>query len=148
MLGQESEELAEDDFADAIPASAVTEGMTVLIDDGEGNERAATVFAVTVIRDKDTGDVTETTLTFNGTGRVKNHITYGASRGGDLARTRQNPHTRLSLYATSIGEPMPNNNIPSERRDNPTARIALGDLLGHTGAPALLWTGPPTDAGD
>lgn len=43
---------------------------------------------------------------------------------------------------------MPNNNIPSERRDNPTARIALGDLLGHTGAPALLWTGPPTDAGD
>ncbi len=77
VLGQESEELAEDDFADAIPASAVTEGMTVLIDDGEGNERAATVFAVTVIRDKDTGDVTETTLTFNGTGRVKNHITYG-----------------------------------------------------------------------
>ena len=59
VLGQESEELAEDDFADAIPASAVTEGMTVLIDDGEGNERAATVFAVTVIRDKDTGDVTE-----------------------------------------------------------------------------------------
>jgi hypothetical protein len=36
-----------------------------------------TVAAVTVIRDKDSGAVTETTLTFNGTGRVKNHITYG-----------------------------------------------------------------------
>ncbi|MDI9915400.1 FtsK/SpoIIIE domain-containing protein [Rhodococcus sp. IEGM 1379] len=68
---------ADDDIADAIPASAVTEGMTVLIDDGHGNEYAATVFAVTIIRDKDTGNVTETTLTFHGTGRVKNHITYG-----------------------------------------------------------------------
>ena len=80
--------------------------MTVLIDDGEGNERAATVFAVTVIRDKDTGDVTETTLTFNGTGRVKNHITYGPHEVVILPEPRQNPHTRLSLYATSIGEPM------------------------------------------
>ncbi|NMM90372.1 AAA family ATPase [Rhodococcus sp. SRB_17] len=68
---------APDDDFDAIPAHAVTEGMTVLIDDGHGNEHEATVFAVTVIRDKDTGNVTETTITFNGTGRVKNHITYG-----------------------------------------------------------------------
>ncbi|OQM78032.1 FtsK/SpoIIIE domain-containing protein [Rhodococcus sp. 66b] len=68
---------AGDDFADAIPASAVTEGMTVLVDDGRGNERPATVAAVTVIRDEDSGAVTETTLTFHGAGRVKNHITYG-----------------------------------------------------------------------
>ncbi|NRI64849.1 AAA family ATPase [Rhodococcus sp. MS16] len=68
---------AVDDDVDAIPAHSVTEGMTILVTGEDGTEHEATVFAVTVIRNKDTGDVTETTITVGGTGRVKNHITYG-----------------------------------------------------------------------
>lgn len=67
----------DDDVADAIPASAITEGMVVLIDDGQGSEVPVTVDAVTVIRDKDTGDVLETTLSINTGGRVKTNVHYG-----------------------------------------------------------------------
>ncbi|WP_213578466.1 FtsK/SpoIIIE domain-containing protein [Rhodococcus sp. USK13] len=67
----------DDDFADAIPAAAVTEGMVILLDDDQGNEVPVTVDTVTVIRDKDTGDVLETTLSINTGGRVRTNVHYG-----------------------------------------------------------------------
>nr|WP_271209482.1 FtsK/SpoIIIE domain-containing protein [Rhodococcus wratislaviensis]GLK34033.1 hypothetical protein GCM10017611_08760 [Rhodococcus wratislaviensis] len=66
-----------DSPADAIPASAVTEGMVILLDDDQGNEVPVTVDAVTVIRDKDTGDVLETTLSIGTGGRLKTNVHYG-----------------------------------------------------------------------
>ncbi|MFF0818077.1 FtsK/SpoIIIE domain-containing protein [Rhodococcus sp. NPDC003318] len=67
----------DDDFADVIPASAVEAGMTVLVDDDNGELVPVTVAAVDVRRDGK-GDVTSTVLTV-GTGRVKTRITFDAS---------------------------------------------------------------------
>ncbi|MCE4267215.1 FtsK/SpoIIIE domain-containing protein [Rhodococcus globerulus] len=64
----------DDDFADVIPASAVKAGMTVLIDDEDGELVPVTVDSVDVSRNAK-GDVTETVLIV-GTGRVKTRITF------------------------------------------------------------------------
>lgn len=64
----------DDDFADVIPASAVEAGMTVLIDDEDGELVPVTVDSVDVSRNGK-GDVTETVLTV-GSGRVKTRITF------------------------------------------------------------------------
>ncbi|EME56006.1 putative FtsK/SpoIIIE family protein [Rhodococcus ruber BKS 20-38] len=66
---------AEDEVADAIPASQVTEGMTVLIDDGTSHLVAVTIHAVEVTYDPHTGDVRETTLTIR-EGRRNTAITF------------------------------------------------------------------------
>ncbi|WP_374111279.1 FtsK/SpoIIIE domain-containing protein [Nocardia sp. JCM 34519.1] len=68
----------EDDLADAIPASAVTEGMAILVDDGTGGLAEVTAEAVTVVRDKD-GDVLETRIVIGTTGRVKTTVTFTAT---------------------------------------------------------------------
>ncbi|ABG99737.1 possible DNA translocase (plasmid) [Rhodococcus jostii RHA1] len=68
-----------DDFADAIPASAVTEGMVILLDDDDGDQVPVTVDTVTVMRDKDTGDVLETVLSINTGGRVKTTVHFDAT---------------------------------------------------------------------
>ncbi|MGJ5671754.1 FtsK/SpoIIIE domain-containing protein (plasmid) [Rhodococcus aetherivorans] len=65
----------EEEVADAIPAAQVTEGMTVLIDDGTAHLVAVTVHAVEVTYDPHTGDVRETTLTIR-EGRRNTAITF------------------------------------------------------------------------
>ncbi|MDI9979362.1 FtsK/SpoIIIE domain-containing protein [Rhodococcus sp. IEGM 1307] len=67
----------DDDFSDVIPASAVEAGMTVLVDDDNGELVAVTVDSVDVRRGTK-GEVIETVLTV-GTGRVKTRITYDAT---------------------------------------------------------------------
>ncbi|SCY76045.1 hypothetical protein SAMN02799641_02871 [Rhodococcus erythropolis] len=89
---------------------AITEGITVLVDDRHGNEHPANVAAVTVIRDKDSGAVTETTLAFNGTGRVKNHITYGPHEVVLLPApdtTAAAPGHRSAGFADTPAQPSP-----------------------------------------
>ncbi|MFV9452375.1 FtsK/SpoIIIE domain-containing protein [Rhodococcus sp. NM-2] len=68
-----------DDFADAIPAAAVTEGMVILLDDHNGDQVPVTVDTVTIARDKDTGDVLETVLSINTGGRVKTTVHFDAT---------------------------------------------------------------------
>ncbi|WP_063045016.1 FtsK/SpoIIIE domain-containing protein [Nocardia pseudovaccinii] len=70
---------SDDDAADAIPASAVTEGMTILVDDEDSNLVPVTAEQVTVIRDETTGAVTETRIVIATSGRVKTtlHFTVG-----------------------------------------------------------------------
>ena len=68
------EQPMDDDFADVIPASAVEAGMTVLIDDENGELVPVTVDSVDVSRNTK-GDVTKTVLTV-GSGRVKTRITF------------------------------------------------------------------------
>ncbi|MFD6058247.1 FtsK/SpoIIIE domain-containing protein [Rhodococcus wratislaviensis] len=65
-----------DEFADAIPASAVTEGMVILLDDDNAHQVPVTVDTVTIVRDKDTGDVLETVLSVNTGGRVKTTVHF------------------------------------------------------------------------
>ncbi len=67
----------DDDLPDVIPASAVEAGMTVLIDNEDGELVPVTVDAVDVSRSAD-GTVTETVLTV-GSGRVKTRITFDAT---------------------------------------------------------------------
>lgn len=67
----------DDDFADVIPASSVTAGQTVLIDDEAGELVPVTVDAVDVRRGT-RGEVVETVLTV-GTGRVKTRIAFDAT---------------------------------------------------------------------
>ncbi|AHD24008.1 ATPase AAA (plasmid) [Rhodococcus pyridinivorans SB3094] len=67
----------DDDFADVIPASSVTAGQTVLIDDEAGELVPVTVDAVNVHRGT-RGEVIETVLTV-GTGRVKTRIAFDAT---------------------------------------------------------------------
>ncbi|MEV8194940.1 MULTISPECIES: type IV secretory system conjugative DNA transfer family protein [Rhodococcus] len=67
----------EDDFADVIPASSVTAGQTVLIDNEDGELVPVTASAVDVRRGS-RGEVVETVLTV-GTGRVKTRITFDAT---------------------------------------------------------------------
>jgi len=68
---------ADDDFADAIPASSVTAGQTVLVDDSGGELVPVTVDDVEVRRNKK-GEVISTVLIV-GTGRVKTRITFDAT---------------------------------------------------------------------
>ena len=68
-----------DDFADAIPAAAVTEGMVILLDDDNGDQVPVTVDTVTIARDKDTDDVLETVLSINTGGRVKTTVHFDAT---------------------------------------------------------------------
>lgn len=70
-------EAEDDDFADAIPASSVQAGQTVLIDDDDGELVPVTVDDVEVRRNKK-GEVTSTVLIV-GTGRVKTRITFDAT---------------------------------------------------------------------
>ncbi|MCD2114384.1 AAA family ATPase [Rhodococcus rhodochrous] len=82
MLKEEPEsapepEAEDDDFADAIPASSVQAGQTVLLDDEDGELVPVTVDDVEVRRNKK-GEVTSTVLIV-GTGRVKTRITFDAT---------------------------------------------------------------------
>ena len=70
-------EAEDDDFADVIPASSVTAGQTVLIDNEDGELVPVTVDAVDVRRGPK-GEVTSTVLTV-GTGRVKTRIAFDAT---------------------------------------------------------------------
>lgn len=65
----------DDDLADAIPASAVTAGMTVLIDDDDRGLIPVTVEAVDVVRDS-AGDVVQTRLIIATNGRAKLTATF------------------------------------------------------------------------
>ncbi|MEE2061593.1 type IV secretory system conjugative DNA transfer family protein [Rhodococcus artemisiae] len=73
----EPEPELDDDFADAIPASSVTAGQTVLIDDEDGELVPVTVDDVEVRRGRK-GEVIETVLIV-GTGRVKTRIVFDAT---------------------------------------------------------------------
>lgn len=70
-------EVEDDDFADAIPASSVQAGQTVLLDDSGGELVPVTVDDVEVRRNKK-GEVSSTVLIV-GTGRVKTRITFDAT---------------------------------------------------------------------
>ncbi|MBS9375945.1 FtsK/SpoIIIE domain-containing protein [Rhodococcus sp. B50] len=70
-------ESADEDFADVIPASSVTAGQTVLIDDEDGDLVPVTVDAVDVRRGN-RGEVIETVLTI-GAGRVTTRIAFDAN---------------------------------------------------------------------
>ncbi|MEU6562549.1 FtsK/SpoIIIE domain-containing protein [Nocardia nova] len=67
-----------EDAADAIPASAVTQGMTILVDDEDSALVAVTAEQVTVLRDETTGAVTETRIVIATTGRVKTTLHFAA----------------------------------------------------------------------
>lgn len=67
----------DDDPADAIPASAVTEGMTILIADRDDNLVPVTAEQVSLTRDEH-GLVTETRIVLTGGGRVKTTVTFSA----------------------------------------------------------------------
>lgn len=67
----------DDDFADVIPASSVTAGQTVLIDNEDGELVPVTASAVDVRRGPK-GEVVETVLTV-GAGRVTTRITFDAT---------------------------------------------------------------------
>ena len=69
----------DDEVADAIPASAVTEGMVILLDDDNGHPVPVTVDTVAVVRDKDTGDVLETVMSINAGERVKTTVHFDAT---------------------------------------------------------------------
>ena len=70
-------EADDDDFADAIPASSVQAGQTVLLDDSGGALVPVTVDEVEVRRSKK-GEVISTVLIV-GSGRVKTRITFDAT---------------------------------------------------------------------
>ncbi|MFD6356723.1 FtsK/SpoIIIE domain-containing protein [Nocardia tengchongensis] len=66
---------ADDDLADAVPASAITEGMTFLLDHEDGELVPVVAEGVTVIRDK-AGDVLETRIVVAVDGRVKTTVVF------------------------------------------------------------------------
>lgn len=53
--------------------------MVILLDDDDGDQVPVTVDTVTVMRDKDTGDVLETVLSINTGGRVKTTVHFDAT---------------------------------------------------------------------
>lgn len=75
----------DDDAADALPASAITEGMRILVEppdqDPGGPLVEVTAEQVTVVRDEATGAVAETRIVIGTTGRVKTTLHF---KPGDM----------------------------------------------------------------